>query len=231
MIKYIKNIICSPLKTSKYQVTKLGSNGCSWNVVLDELGSDSVIISGGVGQDVSFELAISKITGANVYLFDPSPTGIQTIDSLSDNLTAGKLKFEQKALSNKDGIFYLSPPDIKDEGSWRMSTSSQEDDSTAVQSIRLSSFCSEKLIQKIDLLKIDIEGAEYEVLDDILSNQINVKQICVEFHCNAQIKIDKTYFDIVIYLLKLWRCGYRIAYLTKSDFTLVKNIPRGGMGW
>ena len=36
--------------------------------------------------------------------------------------------------------------------------------------------------QKIDILKMDIEGSEYEVLEDILSKKIPIKQILVEFH-------------------------------------------------
>ena len=34
----------------------------------------------------------------------------------------------------------------------------------------------------IDLLKIDIEGFEYEVLESCLAERIPIKQICVEFH-------------------------------------------------
>ena len=35
---------------------------------------------------------------------------------------------------------------------------------------------------KIDLLKIDIEGMEYLVIEDFLSSGVQVDQICVEFH-------------------------------------------------
>jgi FkbM family methyltransferase len=34
----------------------------------------------------------------------------------------------------------------------------------------------------IDLLKIDIEGFEYEVLESCLEERIPIRQICVEFH-------------------------------------------------
>jgi hypothetical protein len=34
----------------------------------------------------------------------------------------------------------------------------------------------------IDLLKIDIEGFEYEVLESCLADRIPIQQICVEFH-------------------------------------------------
>ena len=34
----------------------------------------------------------------------------------------------------------------------------------------------------LDLLKIDIEGAEYEVLNYLINKSISVTQILVEFH-------------------------------------------------
>ena len=36
--------------------------------------------------------------------------------------------------------------------------------------------------ERIDVLKMDIEGAEYDVLPDILSSGLVVDQILVEFH-------------------------------------------------
>jgi hypothetical protein len=35
---------------------------------------------------------------------------------------------------------------------------------------------------QIDVLKIDIEGAEYEVLESIMASDIMIKQLLVEFH-------------------------------------------------
>jgi hypothetical protein len=36
--------------------------------------------------------------------------------------------------------------------------------------------------QKIDILKMDIEGAEYSALKNMMNSGINISQICVEFH-------------------------------------------------
>lgn len=47
-----------------------------------------------------------------------------------------------------------------------------------VSAIRLKDF----LDQKVDFLKIDIEGAEYEVLLDIQSRLVNVEKMFVEYH-------------------------------------------------
>lgn len=36
--------------------------------------------------------------------------------------------------------------------------------------------------KRIDLLKINIEGGEYPVIDDLIASRINVGQLVVEFH-------------------------------------------------
>ena len=37
-------------------------------------------------------------------------------------------------------------------------------------------------LNHIDVIRMDIEGAEYEVLENILNNRISVDQILSEFH-------------------------------------------------
>ena len=51
---------------------------------------------------------------------------------------------------------------------------------------RLSQIMKEYSHQKIDLLKIDIEGAEYKVIDSIIEDSVDIRVICVEFdeYCN-----------------------------------------------
>ena len=46
----------------------------------------------------------------------------------------------------------------------------------------LSDIISELGHNRIDVLKMDIEGAEYRVLDSILASGIPIDQIVVEFH-------------------------------------------------
>ena len=35
---------------------------------------------------------------------------------------------------------------------------------------------------RIDILKMDIEGAEYEVIEDIVSSPVPIDQVLIEFH-------------------------------------------------
>jgi hypothetical protein len=74
----------------------------------------------------------------------------------------------------------------------------------------------------IDLLKMDIEGFEYAVIDDILAHRLDVRQICVEFHCDTQIRVSYTRLHVLRYVLRLIVAGYRLVHWTNSEFTFVR---------
>ena len=46
----------------------------------------------------------------------------------------------------------------------------------------LSTIMKEKNIDKIDLIKMDVEGEEYRVLPNMIKSNIFPTQICIEFH-------------------------------------------------
>jgi hypothetical protein len=74
----------------------------------------------------------------------------------------------------------------------------------------------------IDLLKMDIEGAEYAVLPDCLSSGLRIGQLLIEFHHRWDfIGVAKT--KEAISLLK--RAGYRVANVSPAgcEFTLVHD--------
>lgn len=227
MISKLKNIVTFWMRSGKYNVTPVGvitaKNNWAWNIDLSLLGPTSVVLSGGVGHNISFELELVRMTGAKIHLFDPSPTGRMTIDDLKGAKELENIRFIPKALGGVCGNVSLESPDDPDEGSWKCSTIGARPSSILVESVTLSQYCRSISATKIDLLKMDIEGAEYDVLDDVFSNNLDVAQICLEFHCHAQIGIRQTYFHIFLYLLKLWFRGYRIVHITKSDFTLIRK--------
>ncbi|MDQ7034160.1 MAG: FkbM family methyltransferase [Anaerolineae bacterium] len=65
----------------------------------------------------------------------------------------------------------------------------------------------------IDILKLDIEGAEYDVIDDVLKSGVSVGQILIEFHHRfAGLSIRKT----INTTKKLQKHGYKLFHVSDT---------------
>jgi FkbM family methyltransferase len=173
----------------------------------------SIVYSAGVGKDVSFELDLIKKYRCNVFVFDPSPTGKETVSKLKKV----PFKFFTQGVSGENKKVEFNLPDNKEEGSYSISKGGKK---ISFDCISVSSFFRKNHHKKIDLVKLDIEGFEYEVLADILKNNLPVNQIVLEYHHHFKnISILKTIKSI----LALYNAGYKIVYKNVDDFTFVKK--------
>src|SRR5438552_6202809 len=112
-------IICGLLLRRGFPLRTLGESsiGCSWTFCPDGLGPESVVYSGGVGNDISFERALVREFGCPVHLLDPSPTGLATMNLPQNRIP--QFRFLPVALAGSPGTLLLAPPLYGDEGSWR----------------------------------------------------------------------------------------------------------------
>lgn len=195
---------------------KLG-NECSWFIDTTLLHPGSIVYSGGVGNDISFELDLTNKIGCNILLFDPSETGLKTMNKKESKHE--RLKYFPVGLDKEDSVVKFSKPENSIEGSFTILRDLQKD-FVEFSCRSISSLTNEFKHNVIDLLKIDIEGFEYGVIDDILKNNIEVKQICVEFHhFFKEIPRSKTYKTIK----QLKKYGYVIIHKHRLDYTFIKK--------
>lgn len=137
-----------------------------------------IMISGGVGNDISFELEFIEKFGGKVFIYDPSPTGRKTIAELG--LTSS-LHYTPAAIAGNEGKVAMARPLSMAEGSWTaLPNGAVEIDE--LPSTTIDNEMERYQLTAIDVLKLDIEGFEYEVLHSVLSNRSLPKQILVEFH-------------------------------------------------
>lgn len=187
----------------------------SWVILTDKL-QDAIIYSGGIGKDITFELELIAQFNCSVYIFDPSPTGQNTINNII-NLPS-KLHYYPIALSKTDGMVKFSYPKNIEEGSY---TIKRENDNNIINFTcnRLSTLVGNNNHNEIELLKIDIEGFEYEVLEDMINNKLKVRQICVEFHHFFE-NIQKAKTKKMIKLLE--NKGYVLYHKKGTDYSFAK---------
>lgn len=156
----------------------LGSEGARWCICPRHLGTKSIVYSFGIGDDISFDLALIQKFGVTVHAFDPTP---RAAEWLAGREVPDRFVVHRIGLAAFDGVATFSPP--KDERHVSYSTVPRGGDGAVKAPVRrLSTILVELGHRELDLLKVDIEGGEYEVLADILSSEIPIHQILVEFH-------------------------------------------------
>jgi len=147
----------------------------------------------------------------SVTAFEPNPLAFYLLDKnvTQNNLTNVELR--NVGLSNRDGSIefftkgrqgMLVASIIKERGG---------DDCISIQSQKMSDFIKDN---KFDLLKMDIEGAETEVLEDlILADKIkNISAYIIEYHH----RIDRNKTSMTDFIRPFEECGY--GYNIKTSF-------------
>ncbi len=194
---------------SPHQV-HLGTEYGGYWVDVRDLNASSVVYSFGIGEDLSFDLALTAQTGARVLAYDPTPRSIAWAkgQNLPETIVVHEL-----ALSNHDGTLVLYPPRDPLHISHSIDNQGSSGAPITVKARRLRTLLTENGHDHIDVLKMDIEGAEYGVLDDIVRDRIPCRQILVEFHHRTR---GRDLLRTQRALWRLLRTGYRVLAVSES---------------
>ncbi|TDK42044.1 FkbM family methyltransferase [Algoriphagus formosus] len=202
---HIKKDICLPMAWH-------GSSYGGFFVNESSLNSESIIYSVGIGKDISFDESIMDSFNCKIFGFDPTPESIQWFRQQN---VSKMFIFSEYGISSKSGIVKFHLPKNKNHVSGSILNSSfvSEDRYVDVQMKTLLDAMNEHRHSYIDLLKMDIEGAEYEVVSQILEAGVPIKQILVEIHdrffYNGHIK-SKKMFD------QLRNSGFKLFGISKT---------------
>jgi FkbM family methyltransferase len=202
---------------------KFGKRYADWSFCPDAIREDSVIYSFGVGGDISFDLQLMKHFDLHIHAFDPSPESVAWIENQD---LPDAFHFYPYGLAAMDGEISFAEP--SDPGIHSLFTTHSEEKAGEglVQHVlpvhRLSTIVKKLGHQKIDILKMDIEGAEYEVIEDIITLPVPVSQVLIEFHHRfTHIGLKRTRQAIA----KLNGAGYKIFKVsaTGEEFSFIKT--------
>jgi FkbM family methyltransferase len=186
----------------------VGSNYGGYLVDPSIVPPDPVIYSLGVGKDISFDLSLIEQYSFTVHAFDPTPEVRHWLESQS---IPEQFRFHPVGIADLDGEadFHLPPrPDFISHSI--VAAQQYSNNSIRLPVMTLSAVLRTLGHKHIDILKMDIEGAEYGVLADLIREKIRVGQILVEFHHRlSSTGIEKTRSAISA----LNEYGMRICYI------------------
>jgi FkbM family methyltransferase len=188
----------------------LGNPGAAWTFCPDGLSEGSVVYSLGVGEDISFDLDLIRRFGVTVHAFDPTPRSVSWIRA---QVLANQFVFHPFGVAAQDGMRPFTPPGNARYVSHTLLQREPSRGAIEVPVQRLSTIMRTLGHTRIHLLKMDIEGAEYEVLNDLLDSGLEVEQLLVEFHHRwPEVGIARTQQAIH----RLNADGYRIFSVSAS---------------
>lgn len=159
---------------------RFGSDYGGWNVVTGNLHAGSIVYSFGVGEDASFDVELIQRFGMTVHAFDPTPASIVWAN---EQALPPQFIMHPYGLATVDGDVTFYPPENSEHVSHTMLQRQATGDRAIKVPVRtLANIMRELGHETVDVLKMDIEGAEYEVLDALMSSEVRPRQVLVEFH-------------------------------------------------
>lgn len=191
--------VCSGLE---YPQNFLGFENISKPVVVD--------LGGHIG---SFILYIKTLRPqARIYSFEPLPLNLHL---LYKNLTVNSIqdvKVVERAVYSRAGRFYLDlSTGAFDAGQVKVEINGDRPNLIPIEAVTLKDAFGGTGEEKIDLLKMDIEGSEYGVVENSLNEFARyVRQVIMEYHPAGDLKRR----DFLIE--KFGRAGFRLSYETKN---------------
>ncbi len=180
---------------------RIGTDYGGWVIPLGLLNADSICYAAGAGEDISFDAGLAQKFGCHVWVIDPTPRAILHFNSMKESITKGERFPANEAVpayaiskENLD-LMHMVPVGLWDKHEFLKfyAPKNEEHVSHSIVNLqktenyfeaevkRLKDLMAENGHNHLDLLKIDIEGAEYTVVDTVLEDKLDVKVMCVEF--------------------------------------------------
>ncbi|MEQ8234743.1 MAG: FkbM family methyltransferase [Gammaproteobacteria bacterium] len=220
-------------------LTRLGTQYGGWRVADGAVGRGDVVLSAGAGEDISFDVELRNRTGCEIHIIDPTPRAREHFDMVRSHAAEGQaapinnstdvfydlaadtlagLHFHPLGLWNKDEMQRFYMPANAAHVSHSIGNLHQTRDYFEADCRRLSSILDTIGTTRLAALKMDIEGAEYAVIRDLVKSRLRPRMLMIEFHAGRS-EIEKKFKPKTMLHAALLRAvGYRLVARDGWDF-------------
>jgi FkbM family methyltransferase len=224
MIAKLKNQVSSAIKWWSGDLKHLrrgvictsewyGHRSSGFYINPDFLHQRSIVYSLGIGDDVSFDKEVIAKHGCFVFAFDPTPKSIRWV---AQNMHDPHFVFQPVGIGTNTGPvpFFVSATPQHEHGNAPVGNHASESLKIEVMLKSLKDLADLNGHKKIDVLKLNIDGAEFEIIPAILSSGVRIDQMLIKFH-DAYFKdgLERTKNSIAM----LQEHGYEVFAVSESD--------------
>lgn len=225
----------------------MGTDYGGWVIDKDmNLNQDSIVYSGGVGEDISFDLLLSHEYNPWIVLIDPTNRAIDHVECLRNYYTTDQRNLPENVSSKYKSIIQSANPHFdkisyEPVGLWSSNKRlvfyepinkahvshtfipDMFDNSgiIGVPACTIKSLMEKHGHTHIDLLKIDIEGSEIEVINNMLDDNIFPTYLCIEFDLFLKRKDPHNLTKICIE--RILQNGYTLVHNENMNITFKRG--------
>lgn len=235
----------------EHSLVRLGTVYGGWTFVNNKSLYNSVIVSCGLGEDASFDIEFASQYGAKIVIVDPTPRAITHFHEIIKHLgrtrvtpysTSGtqpieaydltdirqhQLELCAMALWNENTTLKFYPPPDSTHVSYSILNYQRNYEHSnqyiEVPSICIDELCKQFSLNDIKLIKLDIEGAEVELILDMMSKCIFPEQILVEYDELSTPSI-KSKNRIESAHRALLAANYKLIHREHTNFTYLRDV-------
>lgn len=192
----------------------------AWYHAANSLRHGDIVYSLGLATNIEFDLNLMAKYGVEIHGFDPTP---ESVDWIRQQTLPPSFQHHPVAIGGHDGEMIFELPQAVGQCARGIDPNlSPAGKIIAVPCKKLSSIAADLGHKRIALLKMDIEGSEYGVIENILNNTLKVDQILVEFHHRFPgVGMSKT-LDATA---ALRQAGYRLFHVSPwcEEFAFIRS--------
>lgn len=231
-------------------LVRLGSQYGGWQLVDEPNLVDFVAILAGAGEDISFDVELASLYNMTCILVDPTDRaeahvdevkaaigrgrtrpyslgGLQEIASYElRDIRAEQLVFLKAALWIEDGevtIFPPANPDAVSHSIFQKRNSAKNPGGSLVVNARSAFSLVPSHAERVRLVKLDIEGAELDVIPQLLDAFPNMTQLLVEFDFLKRKELPDEDFVTGV-LGNIWGSGFHLVGRAGDNFSFVRGL-------
>jgi FkbM family methyltransferase len=153
-----------------------------------DLSADAVVIDAGCSYEADFSVCLIRRHGVRAFGVDPTRKHAAALGAL-ETQHPGRFQHVPWAIAATDGALTFHESRVNESGSLftdHINVVQDETTSYDVEAVTLATLLKRIGVETVEILKLDLEGAEYELFERMTADDLRpFQQLFVEFHHHA----------------------------------------------